>query len=115
MFSSRKVFGSRILEMSASSIGKLCSQSSLCRSVISRSQEISKLTTQSQITENNTIHSMIEIGEEKTDLQSVLDELSEIVSRGTQLVGVARLVRVMDNIGSKLQAQHSRILTTADN
>ena len=89
MFSSQKVFGSRLLEMSSATIGRLCSGSSLSKSVIIRSQQISKLSSKfsdlslsSSLTDTQASQGSIEVSEPQKDL---LNEIKDLVEK----VGVA--------------------------
>ena len=87
MFSSRKIFGSRLLEMSAPVIGRICSNSSLSKSVITRSQQLTLLTRTSTasplsplMTSEESNGTLVETGEKESDLASLVKEVADLIS-----------------------------------
>ena len=111
MFSSQKVFGSRLLEMSSATIGRLCSGSSLSKSVIIRSQQISKLSSKfsdlslsSSLTDTQASQGSIEVSEPQKDLLNELKDLVDLQTLKGILGNKASLnLASITGVGSKWQ------------
>ena len=86
MFSSQKVFGSRLLEMSAMNIGRFCSGSSLNKSVVNQCQKLSKLKNQlsdlsytSVPQKDESSQNLLDASENDSDLMKEMKEIADML------------------------------------
>ena len=102
LFSSRKVFGSRLFEMSAPVIGRICSSAKLGSSLITRAQQIAQITSLASDFKNNSLASR-----SGADCLPSLEETSELLAKTEpstfNLASLSELLRLqlLDRITQK--------------